>query len=123
MPLIYSKIHSELSWRNDCVMSNIPGATTFKITSSKYVPIVTLSTKDNVNLTKQLHERFKRSVYWNEYKPSMETKQGNDQTLTRFPLDASFQGVNRLFGLAFYNTGNSPNRVQRYLYRNIFFQE
>ena len=32
-----------------------------------YVPIVTLSTKDNVNLTKQLNEGFKRSVYWNEY--------------------------------------------------------
>ena len=43
--------------------------TTFKITSTKlYVPIVTLSTKDNINLTKQLNEGFKRSVYWNEYK-------------------------------------------------------
>ena len=39
---------------------------TFKITSTKLnFPIVTLSTKDNVNLTKQLHEGFKRSVYWN----------------------------------------------------------
>ena len=37
---------------------------TFKITSTKlYVPIVTLLTKDNVNLTKQLHEGFKRSVH------------------------------------------------------------
>ena len=43
--------------------------TTFKITSTKlYLPIVTLSTKDNVNLTNQLKEGFKRSVYWNEYK-------------------------------------------------------
>ena len=34
-------------------MSNIAGATTFKITSTKlYVSIVTLSTKDNVNLKK-----------------------------------------------------------------------
>ena len=41
----------------------------FKIASTKfYVPIVTLSTKDNVNLTKQLNEGFERSVYWNEYK-------------------------------------------------------
>ena len=41
--------------------------TTFEITSTKlYVPIVTLSTKDNVNLTKQLNEGFERSVYWNE---------------------------------------------------------
>ena len=37
---------------------------TFKITSTKmYVPIATLSNKDNVNLIKQLNEGFKRSVY------------------------------------------------------------
>ena len=74
--------------------------TTFKITSTKlYVPIVTLSTKDNVNLTKQLNERFKRSVYWNEYKSKIETKEADANNLKRFPLDASFQGVNRLFFL------------------------
>ena len=38
--------------------------TTFQITNTKlYVPVVTLSTKDNVNLTKQLNKGFKRSVY------------------------------------------------------------
>ena len=38
--------------------------TTFKITSAKlYVPIVTLSTKDNASFNNQLNERFKRSVY------------------------------------------------------------
>ena len=34
--------------------------------SNLYVPVVTLSTKDNGNFTKQLNEGFKRSVYWNE---------------------------------------------------------
>ena len=33
-----------------------------------YVPVVTLSTEDNVKLVKQLNERFKRPVYWNKYK-------------------------------------------------------
>ena len=33
--------------------------------------------------------------------------------LKRFPLDASFQGVNRLFVLAFYNTNNGDNKVER----------
>ena len=43
--------------------------TTFQITSTKfYVPVVTLSTKDDENLTKQLDGGFKRSAYWNEYK-------------------------------------------------------
>ena len=69
MPLINCKIRLELSWDKGCVMSNISGAKTFKITSTKlYVPIVTLSTKDNVNLTKQFNERFKRSVCWNDNK-------------------------------------------------------
>ena len=75
-----------------------------------YVLIVTLSTKDNVNLTKQLNEGFKRSVYWNEYKLKIETKTVDDSNVTRFYLDASFQGVNRLFVLAF---NNGDNRVER----------
>ena len=32
-----------------------------------HVPIVTLSTKDNVNLKKRLSDGFKRSFYWNSY--------------------------------------------------------
>ena len=68
MPLINCKIHFELSWRNNCLMSNI-AATIFKVSTKLYFPIITLSTKDSVNLTKQLNEGFKRSVYWrNEYK-------------------------------------------------------
>ena len=39
---------------------------TFKITDAKlYVPIVTLSAKDNVKLSKLLGKRFKRSIYRN----------------------------------------------------------
>ena len=103
---------------------------TFKITSTKlYVPIVILSTKDNVNLTKQLNEEFKRSVYWNEYKPKIESKEADKNNLTRFPLDASFQGTNRLFVLPFNNTnendnevtaGNTANRIQRDSHRKYF---
>ena len=49
---------------------NLDNVTTADLSLFKYknVPNVTLSTKDNVNLTKQLNEGFKRSVYWNEYK-------------------------------------------------------
>ena len=95
MPLINCKIHLELNWSNNSVMCNQNGETKFKITNTKlYVPIVTLSTKHNVNLTKQLNGGFKRSVYWNEYKSKIETKDADDNNVTRFPLDASFQGVN-----------------------------
>ena len=85
-----------------------------KITITKLgVPVVTLSTKDNVNLTKQLNEGFKRSVYWNEYNSKIETKEVDANNVTRFILDASFLGVNRLFVFAFDNTNNGNNKVER----------
>ena len=67
MSLINCKIHLELNWNNNCVMygtDTYAGGdnannreTTFQITSTKlYVPIVTLSTKDNINLTKHLQD-------------------------------------------------------------------
>ena len=78
----------------------------FMITDTKlYLPVVTFSTKDNTNLTKQLNEGFKRTIYWNQYvsKPFPETPH-KKTGITRFPLDTTFQGVNRLFVLAFEDT-------------------
>ena len=73
-------------------MSSVAGATTFKIASTKlYDPNVTLSTKGNVNLTKQLNKEFKRLVYWIEYKSKIESKTAHNNNVTGFPLYASFQ--------------------------------
>ena len=64
MPLINYKIYLELNWIEDWILSSAGDSAKFKITDAKlHVPIVTLSTKDNVNLTKQLSNGFKRSVY------------------------------------------------------------
>ena len=64
--------------------------TVFKITSTKlYIPIVTLSGKDNVKLAKILGERFKRTVYWNVYQTKIESRNLENNNLTRFPLDTS----------------------------------
>ena len=105
MPLINCKVHLELNWTNKCAMPDIAGNTTFKITNTKlYVPIVTLSTKDNVKLIKQLNEGFKRPVYWNEKKTKLESKDSDNENSTRIDLETSFQGVRILFVLAFYNT-------------------
>ena len=113
MPLINCKIHLDLNWSKGCVMSTIAD-TTFKITDTKlYVPIVTLSSKNNVKLVKLLEEGFKRPVYWNEYQTKIETRNLDNNNLTRFPLDASFQGVRRLFVLAFDNTDNGAKKVER----------
>ena len=93
MPLINCKIHLELNWSKYCVMSTIAGVTSFKVTKTElHVPIVTLSSKGNVKLGKLVEEGFKRPVYWNEYQPKIESKNLDNDNLTRFPLDASFQG-------------------------------
>ena len=40
----------------------------FKITSTKLcVPVVTLSTRDNVKLLKQLESALKRTINWSKY--------------------------------------------------------
>ena len=129
MSLINCKILLELNWSKDCVMSTI-AATTFKITNTKlYVPIVTLSSKDNAKLVKLLEDGFNRPVYWNEYQTKIETRNLDNNNLTRFPLDASFQGVRRLFVLAFNNTdatipnnpiNNTANKVKRNSDRKYF---
>ena len=66
IPLINCKVEVWLRWYENCILSNIAGNSTFKITDAKlYVPVVTLSTEDNAKLSKLLTGGFKRSVYWN----------------------------------------------------------
>ena len=138
MPLVNCKIDLKFTWHKDCMISSADAAAgqvvSFMITNTKlYVPIVTLSTNDNTNLTKQLSDGFKRSIYWNQYvsKPFPETAHKKTGT-TKFALDAAFQGINRLFVLAFEDTradeaADAPaprnlvaNRVIRHGYRKYF---
>ena len=63
MPLINCKVYLELNWIEECILSSAGDSAKFAITNVKlHVPIVTLSTKDCGNLTKQLNEGFKRSI-------------------------------------------------------------
>ena len=88
--------------------------TTFKITNTKlYVPIVTLSSKDNAKLVKLFREGFNRPVYWNEYQTKIHTKDLDNNNPIRFLLDASFQGVRRLFVLPLNNTDGDNKKVKR----------
>ena len=67
--------------------------------TSPYVPVVTLSTKDNANLSPQLKSDFKRTISWNEYLAKPELLAQN--TNLNYLIGPSFQGVNRLSILAF----------------------
>ena len=93
-----------LKWYEKCILSNAGAAATFKITDAKlYVPIGTLKIEDNTKLTKLLNKGFKRSMYWNKYKVIF--KNYNNEYI-REKIDASFQGVNKLFVLP-YASGNN----------------
>ena len=97
MPSINYKVELSSSWDPNCVLPILVRASTFTITDAKlYVPIVTLSTEDNAKLSKLLSEGFKRPVYWNKYK-IIPNKTYNENDYIRELLDASYQGVKRLF--------------------------
>ena len=101
MILINSKVYLELNWIEDYVLSSIGDTAKFAITDAKlHVPIVTLSTKDSGNLIKQLNEGFKRSVYWNSYETKPAKVIENGKNLYEL-LNASFQGVKRIFVLSY----------------------
>ena len=102
MPLINCEVNLILTWSSTCVITNSTGAGRFAITDTKlYVPVVTLSTKENAKLLQQLNSGFKRVINWNKYlsKPELLAQNPN----LNYLVAPSFQGVNRLFVLAFEN--------------------
>ena len=118
IPLINCRVELSLTWNKNCILTSLAGNSTFTITDAKlYVPVVTLSIKDNVRLTKLLSEGFKRSVYWNKYKV-IPNKIYNQNDYIRELLDVSYQGVKRLFVLAYDNIGDNP--VTAYSHRKYF---
>ena len=108
-PLINCKIHLESNWIEGCILSGAGDSAEFKITDAKlHVTIVTLYTNDNVNLTKQLSNGFKRPVYWNNYQTIPEKVIENETNIYELP-SVSFQGVKRLFVLAYDLTSDNNN--------------
>ena len=103
MPLINCEIELILDWLANCVIiyTNVANQVpTFTITETNlYVPVVTLSTKDNEKLLPQLKSGFKRKISWNKYlaKPELLAQNANLNHL----IEPSFQGTN--FVLAFEN--------------------
>ena len=130
MPLINCKVELSLKWTENCILTTAANANKviFKITDAKlYVPIVTLSIEDNSKLSKLLNEGFKRPIYWNEYKviPNkiVEIAANNEEKYIRELLDSSYQGVKRLFVLAYNNSVGDMVKFLLILSKNIFFRE
>ena len=63
MPLINCEVNLILTWSKHCVITSSTGEGKFAITDTKlYVPVVTLSTKDNEKLPQQLKSWFKKTI-------------------------------------------------------------
>ena len=102
MPLINCEVNLILTWSSTCIATNSTGAGSFEKRDTKlYVLVVTLSTQDNSQLLQQLKSGFKRVISWNKHlsKPELLRQNPNLNHL----IEPSFQGVNRLFVLAFEN--------------------
>ena len=118
MPLINCEVNLILTWSSTCVLmssTNVQNQNAaFAITDAKfYVPVVTLSTQENTKFFQQLKSDFKRVINSNKYlsKPELLAQNVNLNHL----VEPSFQGVNRLFVLAFENDDNRTSDERYYL--------
>ena len=114
MPSITFEIELILTWSKNGALADMaadadanpaivaPTGLKFQITdTSLYVPVVTLSTKDDNNFFEQLISGFKKTIKWNKYRSEM-----TNQTITNHLnhlIDPTFTKVNRLFALSFEN--------------------
>ena len=111
MPLINCKIKLNLPWKKECVLSTGVGEAVFIINDTKlYVPVVTLSKEDNKDFIEQQNKGFQRSIYWNEYKTKEINENADANVFKYINLDPSFQGVNRLFVMAYNRANGQPTR-------------
>ena len=117
MSLINCKIKLNLTWKKECVLSTDGGNAVFIINDTKmYLPVVTLSKEDNKDFIEEQNKGFQRSIYWNEYKTKEKEENANANNFKYIALDPSFQGVNRLFVMAYNRVDGQPTRNGRQKY-------
>ena len=114
MPLINCEVNLILTWSSTCVITDSNGAGRFAINNTKlYVPVVTLSTQESTKLLHQLKSGFKRVINWNKYLSKPESFRRNSNL--NYLFEPSFQGINRLFVLAFEGDTQRTSHSGNYL--------
>ena len=132
LPLINCQIGIDLSWSEECIVSEIsitpeiagnPNArppvqvreaiqtsgALFQTNSAKLdVPVVMLSINDNTTLLENIKQGFKRTISWNKYRSKSNNTTHNNNL--RYLIDPTFRNINRLFVLSFENGNNGPTR-------------
>ena len=117
MPLINCKTKLNLTWKKECVLSTDDGNAVFIINDIKmYVSVVTLSKEDNKDFIDQQNKGFQKSIYWNEYKTKEINENADANVFKYINLDPSFQGVSRLFVMAYNRENGQPTRTGQQKY-------
>ena len=122
MPLINFEIELDLSWSQECIISEIsitprvagePNANlpvlveeaiqttgaTFQINNAKiYVPVVTLYINDNIKFLENIQQEFKRTFPWNKYRSEITTQPKNNNL--NYLINPTFRKINRSFDLS-----------------------
>ena len=123
MPLISCEVSLELKWDKKCIITsqqigvNLDGGNTAAPTNATltikdcklYVPVVTLSKNDEIELLTNLKSGFKRKVIWNKYRSQMSTGAANDNL--NILIDPAFTNVNRLIVLAYQAAANGQSLI------------
>ena len=114
MSLINCEVELILIWSADCVIisTNVANQNfTFTITETNlYVLVVILSTQNNAKSLLQLKSGFKKKISWNKYLAKLKLLHQNPNL-----IEPSFQGVNRLFVLAFENDVQRISKKRYYI--------
>ena len=115
IPLISCEVFLELKWNKSCIITSLEqrqvdagppvvngtttGATLAINDCKLYVPVVTLSKDDEIELLTNLKSGSKREIIWNKYRSQMTTEAINNN-LTIL-IDPTLTNVNRLFVIAY----------------------
>ena len=101
-------INLTLIWFDNCIIvstTNANRGAMFSKTDTKfYVPVVTLSTEDNVKLLQQLKSGFKRTISYNKFKTIALIERPNQYL--DYSIDSIFQKVYIPFVSLFENNAN-----------------
>ena len=105
MSLINCKVYLELSWIEGYILTSDGDSSKFEITVAKlHVPMFT--TKGNIIVTKQLSDGFKDQLL---EQLSNKACKGSRRRKKHELLNVSFQGVRRLFVLAYVIVAGAAN--------------
>ena len=127
IPLISCEVSLELKWDKNCVITSLEqrdigggnrdnaltGATLAINDCKLYVPEVTLSKDDEIELLTNLKSGFKKEIIWNKCRSQMTTEAINNNLNSL--IDPTFTNVKRLFVLAYQNADDRQSFSQFYL--------